>query len=36
MLFIKKTDKLPTKEKDKALKIKDDYELRLKHGDYYE
>lgn len=34
--FHKKTDKLPPKEKDKALKIKDDYELRLKRGDYYE
>ena len=34
--FHKKTDKLPTKEKDRALKIKDDYELRIKRGDYYE
>ncbi|TAK78086.1 MAG: type II toxin-antitoxin system RelE/ParE family toxin [Gammaproteobacteria bacterium] len=34
--FHKKTDKLPKNEKDKALKIKSDYELRIKRGDYYE
>lgn len=34
--YRKKTDKLPIKEKDKALKVKDDYELRVKRGDYYE
>src|SRR3990167_5357786 len=31
--FHKKTDKLPQNEKDKALKIKDDYEVRVKRGD---
>jgi phage-related protein len=34
--FHKKTDKLPRNEKDRALKIKDDYEIRVKRGDYYE
>ena len=34
--FHKKTDKLPPKEKDKALKIKENYELRISSGDYYE
>lgn len=34
--FHKKTDKLPQKEKDRALKIKNDYETRVKRGDYYE
>lgn len=34
--FCKKTDKLPKNEKDKSLKIKSDYENRVKRGDYYE
>lgn len=34
--FYKKTDKLPKNEKEKALKIKADYETRVKRGDYYE
>jgi len=34
--FHKKADKLPKSEKDRALKIKNDYETRVKRGDYYE
>ena len=34
--FHKKTDKLPPKEKDRALKIKENYESRISSGDYYE
>ena len=34
--FHKKTDKLPIKEKDRALKIKENYESRISSGDYYE
>lgn len=34
--FHKKTDKLPKNEKDRALKIKKDYEARVKRGNYYE
>lgn len=34
--FHKKTNKLPKGEKEKALKYKDDYELRNQRGDYYE
>lgn len=34
--FHKKTDKLPKNEKEKALKIKHDYEDRVNEGDYYE
>ncbi len=34
--FHKKSDKLPTNEKERALKIKDDYEKRIKRGNYYE
>ena len=34
--FHKKTDKLPKNEKERALKIKSDYEMRVKRGDYYE
>lgn len=34
--FQKKTDKLPKKEKEKALKNKENYELRIGNGDYYE
>lgn len=34
--FHKKTDKLPKNEKERALKIKADYEARVKQGDYYE
>lgn len=34
--FRKKTQKLPTKQKKYALKIKDNYETRVVKGDYYE
>lgn len=34
--FHKKSDKLPKNEKDRALKFKNDYEARVKRGDYYE
>lgn len=34
--FRKKTQKLPTKQKKNALKIKDNYESRVVKGDYYE
>src|SRR5688572_28809484 len=34
--FCKKTDNLPKNEKEKALKIKADYETRVKRDDYYE
>jgi len=34
--FHKKTDKLPKNEKERALKLKNDYETRVKRGDYYE
>jgi phage-related protein len=34
--FHKKTNKLPKGEKEKALRYKDDYELRIQRGDYYE
>lgn len=34
--FHKKTDKLPVGEKQRALKAKEDYEMRLNRGDYYE
>ncbi|OGV29190.1 MAG: hypothetical protein A3E88_01870 [Legionellales bacterium RIFCSPHIGHO2_12_FULL_35_11] len=34
--FHKKTDKLPAKEKNRALKIKENYESRISSGDYYE
>lgn len=34
--FHKKADKLPQNEKDRALKIKKDYETRVKRGNYYE
>lgn len=34
--FHKKTDKLPMGEKKRALKFKEDYELRTNRGDYYE
>lgn len=34
--FRKKTQKLPTKQKKNALKIKDNYESRVAKGDYYE
>lgn len=34
--FHKKTDKLPINEKSRALTIKDDYEIRINRGDYYE
>lgn len=34
--FEKKQDKMPAKEKDKALKLKADYIKRNKDGSYYE
>lgn len=34
--FEKKADKLPQREKEKALKAKDDYIRRCKEGAYYE
>ncbi len=34
--FRKKQPKLPKPEKDRALKFKNDYEIRVKQGDYYE
>jgi len=34
--FHKKTDKLPKNEKEMALRLKNDYETRIKRGDYYE
>jgi hypothetical protein len=34
--FVKKTDKLPLKEKKKALKLREDYLSRVKAGTYYE
>ena len=34
--FHKKTNKLPQKEKDRAMKYKNSYEERVKRGDYYE
>ena len=34
--FHKKTNKLPAGEKQRALKCKEDYEIRVNRGDYYE
>ena len=34
--FHKKTQKLPKGEKEKALKYKENYEIRTQRGDYYE
>jgi phage-related protein len=34
--FYKKANKLPKNEKDRAMKIKRNYEDRVKRGDYYE
>lgn len=34
--FHKKSDKLPKNEKDRALKLKNDYENRIEQGNYYE
>jgi len=34
--FEKKQDKLPPKEKDKALKLKEDYTNRTRKGTYYD
>jgi hypothetical protein len=34
--FHKKSDKLPKNEKVRAMKFKEDYELRIKRGDYYD
>ncbi|WCL50694.1 type II toxin-antitoxin system RelE/ParE family toxin [Leptospira sp. GIMC2001] len=33
--FLKKTDKLPKNEKERALKRREDYEKRIKKGTYY-
>lgn len=34
--FMKKTEKLPSREKEKALKALESYEIRVKEGTYYE
>ncbi len=34
--FIKKTSKLPNAEKEKALRIKEEYEMRTEQGRYYD
>ena len=34
--FVKKSDKLPPGEKDRALRAKADYEARVRKGTYYE
>ena len=34
--FLKKTDKLPQNEKDRAIKAQQSYEKRVKEGVYYE
>jgi len=34
--FRKKKPKLPTNEKKRAMKIKSDYEIRVKQGEYYD
>jgi hypothetical protein len=34
--FIKKSDKLPPGEKERALRAKADYETRIRKGSYYE
>lgn len=34
--FYKKGQKLPKSEKERALSVKKDYEIRIKRGDYYE
>lgn len=34
--FHKKSNDLPKNEKARALKFKDDYEMRIKRGDYYD
>jgi hypothetical protein len=34
--FVKKSDKLPSGEKDRALRAKADYERRVSQGVYYE
>ena len=34
--YYKKSDKLPESEKERALKRKRDFEIRIKNGDYYE
>lgn len=34
--FMKKTEKLPTREKEKSLKAFESYETRVKAGTYYE
>jgi len=34
--FVKKSDKLPPGEKDRALRAKADFETRVRKGTYYE
>ncbi len=34
--YVKKTDKMPPREKEKALKLKADYEKRCKEKSYYD
>ena len=34
--FVKKSDKMPPGEKDRALRLKKDFEERVKKGTYYE
>lgn len=34
--YIKKSQKMPTKEKLKAIKIRDDYQKRCREGSYYD
>lgn len=34
--FMKKQDKLPESEKERALKLMQDYEARVKQGSYYD
>lgn len=34
--FVKKTQKLPNVEKERALRVRDNFEARIKEGTYYE
>ncbi len=34
--FVKKQDKLPIEEKERALRCKEEYEMRVKVGIYYD
>lgn len=34
--FLKKSDKLPPGEKERALRYKQDYDMRVNRGNYYE